>query len=529
MVYLRNLALALVSSLCFFSSNAQVVNTNVTTPVVTNPRFSDDTYVNVPLQFAFPFYGKVFTNSWMHSNGVVGFMDPRTTAGPANWAYCCEGLNTSQLTPQFNYMIAPLWTDLYPTSISQFRTEGTSTYQKYRWENISEISAMNNLNTFSVEIRPSGFIGVNYEMINISNQNVFAGTVGDVALKEYNQVYQGRGIPTGAVPNWSVGFTGVDVCLTDPLSSPTCPGYAQAYLTQQCTANQLYSQACPGYAQAYLTQQCSINPLYSTTCVGYAEAYYKQQCSMNPLYDKGCEGYAKAYYDQQCSITSLYDSGCPGYAEAYRAKLTADACKANPQSSPTCPGYTTPVVATVTPTVTSVSTSSDGKVTDPTAVQTVADPVVNNIISTPSVTSVTSVVSQTAPAPSTTSTQTSSVSPKVEAKTESKDAPAPSPRQAAAREAAKQEAVKRGKDLASEMGNTISMQDQVAKQDLIAAAMGYSAGFDSYQSVIMRDSQFYKPYEIYKVQVNVDNRRALRGLQSDSVHKEMIDSQYKGN
>jgi hypothetical protein len=45
----------------------------------------------------------------------------------------------------------------------------------------------------------------------------------------------------------------------------------------------------------------------------------------------------------------------------------------------------------------------------------------------------------------------------------------------------------------------------------------------------MRDSQFYKPYEIYKKQVNVDNARAFRNLMSDSVHKQMIDSQYKGN
>lgn len=525
MVYLRNLALALVSSLCFFSSNAQVVTTNTALPVVTNPQFGDDTYVHVPLQFAFPFYGKVFTNSWMHSNGVVGFMDPRTTAGPIQGAYCCEGLDTSRLTPQFNYMIAPLWTDLIPTTASTFSTEGTPTYQKYRWENISEYSNRANLNTFGVEIRPTGFIGVNYEMVNLTNQNVFAGTIGDVALNEYNKVYQGRGVPTSGIQSWSVNATGVDLCLTDPLMSETCPGYAQAYLTQQCNASQLYSQACPGYAQAYLTQQCTINPLYSTTCVGYAEAYYKQQCSMNPLYDRGCEGYTKAYFDQQCSISALYDSGCPGYAEAYRAKLTADACSANPQVSPTCPGYVTP---TVTQVATTTVASSDGKVSDPTAVQTVADPIVNNVISTPSVTSVTSVVSQTIQ-PTTPTQTTNAPSAKVEVKVEAKSDAAPvSPRVAAAKEAAKQEAIKKGKDLASEMGSAVSMQDQVAKQNLIAAAMGYSAGFDSYQSVMMRDSQFYKPYEIYKKQVNVDNIRVLRGLQSDTVHREMVDSQYKG-
>lgn len=477
MVYLRNLALALALSLCFFSSNAQTI---------TNHQFTDDSYVQVPLQFPFPFYGKVFTNSWMHSNGVVGFMDPRTTAGAAQWAYCCEGLNASQLTPEFNYMIAPLWTDLYPVAISRFTSEGTTAYQRYRWENIAEISNQANLNTFSVEIRPTGFIGVNYELINITNQNVFAGTVGDVALGEYKQVYQGLGIPSGVLPNWSLDSTGFDMCLANPLSSPTCSGYQEAYTLQQCTINPLYSTACPGYAEAYLNEQCTINPLYSTMCIGYAEAY--------------------------------------------KQKLFADACSANPQSSVKCSGYVAPTENSTT----SITTSVDGKVSDPTVIQTISDPVVNSIVSTPSVISVTSVTStivQSAP-PSTTPLQQSisDTSTKTDSKAESKDtpAPAPSPRQAAAREAARQEAVKKGKDLANEMGESVSMKDQVARQDLIAAAMGYNAGFDSYQSVIMRDSQFYKPYEIYKTQVNVDNRRALHGLQSDSVHKEMIDSQYRG-
>jgi hypothetical protein len=212
------------------------------------------------------------------------------------------------------------------------------------------------------------------------------------------------------------------------------------------------------------------------------------------------------------------------YAEAYRAKLTADACSANPQVSPTCSGYVTP---TVTQTITAIA-SNDGKVSDPTVVQAVADPIVNSVITTPSVTSVTSVVSQTVQP--TTPTQTASASPaKAEVKVEAKSNAAPvSPRVAAAREAAKQEAIKKGKDLAGEMGGSVSMQDQAAKQDLIAAAMGYSAGFDSYQTVMMRDAQFYKPYEIYKKQVNVDNTRVLRGLQSDSVHRAMVDSQYKG-
>jgi hypothetical protein len=41
------------------------------------------------------------------------------------------------------------------------------------------------------------------------------------------------------------------------------------------------------------------NPLYATSCPGYQQAYYTQQCSINSLYDSGCPGYQQAYVTQQ--------------------------------------------------------------------------------------------------------------------------------------------------------------------------------------------------------------------------------------
>lgn len=52
-------------------------------------------------------------------------------------------------------------------------------------------------------------------------------------------------------------------------------------------------------------------------------------------------------------------------------------------------------------------------------------------------------------------------------------------------------------------------------------------GFDSYMQLALRDGNFYKPYEVYRGQVNVDNQRALRQLSSDRLHREMVDQQYK--
>jgi len=332
-----------------------------TTPPIIERQFYDDTYVHVPLQFGFPFYGRTFTNSWMHSNGIVSFLDPAVpvpNAGynPGQWAYCCEGVPPSTTRPEFSYMIAPLWTDLYPVGQSRFRTQGDATFQRYYWENIAEISNMSNLNTFGLEIRPSGYIGALYQNINIQNQNTWVGTIGDPTLGQWNQIYYGRGIPQGAVQNWSMNDTGpVDMCIANPLSSPTCAGYTeamcaanplyssscagyqQAYFNQQCSANPLYNVNCPGYATAYLSYQCSVDPLYSTTCAGYETAYFNQQCTANPLYNRNCAGYDTAYFNQQCSLNPLYSTQCQGYETAYFNQQ----CSISPLYSRTCPGYET--------------------------------------------------------------------------------------------------------------------------------------------------------------------------------------------
>lgn len=62
----------------------------------------------------------------------------------------------------------------------------------------------------------------------------------------------------------------------------------------------------------------------------------------------------------------------------------------------------------------------------------------------------------------------------------------------------------------------------------IASIATQPAGYQAY-SVIIPDVAFYAPKEIYKNQVNVDNVRTLRGLQSgsDRLHQEMVNQQYR--
>lgn len=227
----------------------------------------DDGYAHVPLQFPFPLHGRVFTDSYMFSNGVVGF-------GSVNNHWCCSGYDLANARGyQFNYSIMGLQTDLINYGSGRFQTEGTTQYQRYRWENISEYGRPENLNTFGIEIRPSGYIGIYHENINISSwRPVTVGITGDTERGEYTQFYHGQGY-TSSIPVAYITQSTGDLCLIDPLSSPSCPNYQQAYLAQQCAISQLYSSACPNYAVAYFNEQCRLNPLYDRTCTGYAEAY----------------------------------------------------------------------------------------------------------------------------------------------------------------------------------------------------------------------------------------------------------------
>jgi hypothetical protein len=221
----------------------------------------------------------------MFSNGVVGFLNPTNS-------WCCSGfdLRNNNGTP-FSFAIMPLQTDLLNYS-GRFLTEGTPQYQRYKWENISEYGVPNNLNTFGVEIRPSGYIGMHYEQVNISPwRPVTIGRTGDVG--EFHQYYHGAGFAQGSF-NHITESTG-NICVTNPLSSSSCAGYQEAYLAQQCSISQLYSAQCPNYEQAYLAQQCSINELFNISCPNYQQAYFAEQCRLNPLYDRTCSGYAEAY------------------------------------------------------------------------------------------------------------------------------------------------------------------------------------------------------------------------------------------
>jgi hypothetical protein len=78
----------------------------------------------------------------------------------------------------------------------------------------------------------------------------------------------------------------------------------------------------------------------------------------------------------------------------------------------------------------------------------------------------------------------------------------------------------------SSVNRNVQPNDAAGGRDISSIATA-PVGFDSYMQLALRDGNFYKPYEVYRGQVNVDNARALRQLSSDRLHQEMIDQQYR--
>jgi hypothetical protein len=288
-------------------------------PAATQHYISDDANVNIPLNFTFPFFGQGFNNSWMYSNGAVSFK-----SGNAPNGFCCSGINlTTTRDSGYNYSLLPLQTDLIGQTNNNFYTLGTNTSMTYGWYGINQYGS-GNKSSFEVKIDNTGLVDFRFDQAFVTSNAATIGMTGDLSKGEYYQYYHGSNINQsnfGLSGNFSSGY---DACSSDPLSSPSCTGYAAAYLTQQCNISTLYDVSCPGYATAYFNQQCSISALYDTACPGYAAAYFTQQCNANQLYNTTCPGYASAYLTQQCNITQLFSTSCPGYQTAYARKVALE-------------------------------------------------------------------------------------------------------------------------------------------------------------------------------------------------------------
>lgn len=303
----------------------------------------------------------------------------------------------------------------------------------------------------------------------------------------------------------------VDPCAADPLSSPTCPGYAEAYKTQQCTANPLYDSTCPGYAVALKTQQCNLNPMSDPTCPNY-QSYLNEQCLKDSLFSTLCEGYKTAY-----AIKYVVNLD-PAVTTAVNQQLTT-----NVETYKNDPARVTVVSSTVDNVLTTPSTTSATS-TSPASVTSVINQQGSSTVSASPVTTATTAASAPPPPPPPAKQEERAQEQKKTdtevAKVERKPGNNP--------ENARKEIAQKAKELAQNAGKSNTMEGQVATQGLLVGLMGYVPGFAGYQQATLPDTNALELAMKYS-KPNVDNRNAQRRLQgaSDRLHKEMVDSQYR--
>lgn len=271
---------------------------------VTSYNIGDDGYAQVDIPFDFTISDKTFITSFMHSNGVISFLAVNNSY-PYQSNFCCSGEDiegilagdytgsnyyTSQGNSNYNnipfisYSIAALWNDLinvntdldgdgvydngFFTRKIDTNNDGNFDTLRYYWRNISEFYNNTYNNTFGVQINDQNAVEIHYFDIDIRNHNLTIAMTGDLDNGEVQQFeyYQSSGTSDYDM-SWIGQIEGI-VSQTNPDVK-----ILNFNLTDACAANPLISPNCDGYADAY------------------AELMYDSYCASDPQYDTGCPGY----------------------------------------------------------------------------------------------------------------------------------------------------------------------------------------------------------------------------------------------
>ena len=246
----------------------------------------------IDLSFNFTFYGSTFSQARMSTNGCLHFGDSGDY---------CNDFTPDPINGQHTYTLYPFWTDLIRDNDARMKSWGDSSKMIFGWYEMREYNRASD-NSFEIILWNNNSFDFRYRELDIINHDVLIGEVGSNKDNSYTYLYHDE-CNTGTTnssscvnQNWNAtsfntllenggslygSGSGNGVDCTDPLNDSSCPGYAAAYLTQQCNLDSLYDVACPLYWEAYDDQQCDEDPQYAPFCPGYQQeqsiAYYVEQ------------------------------------------------------------------------------------------------------------------------------------------------------------------------------------------------------------------------------------------------------------
>lgn len=417
---------------------------------------------------------------------------------------------------------------------------------KYSWSNISEYySGGTRLSSFSTTIRNDGSITTNYYNLDLTSSNVSVGTVGDPSKGEYNQVFwapAGTRISNGTIADWTQAGSGVDTC-SDPTSSPSCPGYAEAMLklipsspasTNTTETTNTYATPLVGPNTTLPTNQSTggttTTTESSTSTVSSAPVTSAAPTALNPQPKIG-EVQTAGSSKPSPSMSQIMNIVAGEQSRVQQAeKMVADQVK----------DIATQVTINAEAVATSAAAQSISSANESSVRSLNSSAVANSLTGVPGsgLNVGLSISGQQAFGVPETSQVTSEVfsttilrpqTVQMEVNTQNEKRPTDDP------------------VLKEAIGtNTVQVENQEERQKpsvntnakdndassggvTIASIAVVPAGFQAYSLINLKDAPFYPPTEVYKNQTTVDNLRVLRLLnaRSDRTHQEMIDLQYK--
>ncbi len=457
-------------------------------PEIIEHQIADDGWVEVPLDFTFPFYGNSYVTSFMFSNGVVGFLDPLDVPGTGyvHDGLCCSGQDFSSGATgvRFNYTIMPWHTDLIDTGIGRFYTQGDETFQKYMWENLSEYYDRNTSNTFDLTIYPMGNIDVNYEQVHIKNHAVTVGVVGDLSVGEYEQWFYNH--PTNGAIFWNSQVdtpveieNGESICNVIPDSHISCLYYPEVY------ADNVYNQ------------QCSLDPLYDYGCDGFSDAYIEEYVEEEP----------EVWEEEQVEQVFVIEE--PPVFEVINIEPLED--------------YTL-TAATIEEALPEMEDLFEEIAQEELIEEIEAE--LEEFLE-PEEEELDEQEQEEEPVQEEQATEEPQQEEIVEVAVVKEPVLVEKKKENSKKKKMREIISNKLKNLATEMGKAVSLEEQQKLQSLVLALLNYNAGFSNY-SYSLVDGVFYEDRGIYLDKDIPDNKRGLRnGLANEILHKKLMDLQWQ--
>ena len=257
------------------------------------------------LDNSFSFYGNAYDSARMATNGCLHF---GLGTGNVNYNNYC-GDYTPDPLPQYTNTLFPFWTDLIRDNQSKMLAKNFSDKAVFGWYDMKEYNR-NSDNSFEVVLWNNDTFEFRYGALDIIQHDVLIGEQG--SSSQYYQYLFHDECNTGTT---NVAGTCVNTNWNNTASNTLLENGGSLYGDGSGNAidcsNALNNTSCPGYAAAYLSQQCGIDSLYNTSCPNYWEAYDDQQCDEDPQYAPFCAG-----YQQEQSIAYFVDDEFDyGYVE----------------------------------------------------------------------------------------------------------------------------------------------------------------------------------------------------------------------